>query len=104
VPEWLGGQQSAQAAPVEHVRSLVAAFASREDAEAWYVLAEAFERLCGEYSPRETARALRDLGFLRCDPGRLTAKGPKRLFPSRPNLFCILKGIAAPSTQGGGHA
>jgi hypothetical protein len=89
-PEWLASAEPAPA-PVEHVRAQVAAHAAKEDAQAWYVLPEAFERLCGAYSARETARALRDLGYLQSDPGRLTAKAPARLFPKRPNLFVVLK-------------
>lgn len=98
VPAWLGGQTPAPAAPLEHVRGQVALYASKEDSAAWYLLPEAFERLCGEYSPRETARTLRDMGFLRSDPGRLTAKAPRRLFPSRPNLFVVLKSLTTENT------
>ena len=99
VPSWLSQAGVPQPAPIGHVRAQVALYATLEDREAWYLLPEAFERLCGEYSARETARTLRDLGFLRSDPGRLTAKAPGRLFPKRPNLFVVLKTLA--DEQGG---
>lgn len=91
-PEWLASAET-PAAPLEHVRAQVAVHAAKEDAQAWYVLPEAWERLCGAYSSRETARVLRDLGYLQSDPGRLTAKAPSRLFPKRPNLFMVLKSL-----------
>jgi hypothetical protein len=101
VPAWISQPGVPQPAPIEHVRAQVALYATLEDREAWYLLPDAFERLCGEYSARETARMLRDLGFLRSDPGRLTAKAPRRLFPARPNLFVVLKSLM--SEKGESH-
>ena len=98
VPAWINQPGSAPPAPIEHVRASVALYATLDDRAAWYVLPDAFERLCGEYSARETARMLRDLGFLRSDPGRLTAKAPRRLFPTRPNLFVVLKSLLSEHT------
>lgn len=96
VPEWLAHEAPAKPAPIEHVRAQVAAYASTETNQAWYLLPEAFERLCGQYSPRETARMLRDLGLLESDPGRLTHKAPSRLFAGRrPNVFAILKTLSS---------
>jgi hypothetical protein len=101
VPAWVNQSGATPPAPIGHVRAAVALYATQEDKTAWYVLPDAFGRLCGEFSARETARMLRDLGFLRSDLGRLTAKAPRRLFPARPNLFVVLKSLN--NETGGSH-
>ena len=80
------------------MRERVTICAEAEDGDLWYLSREQFEALCEGYDLRATAQALRELGLLRHNPGRLTWRAPKRMFGgNRPQVFAILKELGAES-------
>lgn len=88
------GKSGPEPAPLGFIAERVSANASGEDQWSWYFRKEAFARLCGKYDPTATARRLKQVGYLRCESGRLTYKAPSRLFAERPNVYAVLKAIA----------
>jgi phage anti-repressor protein len=88
------------AAPLPFIEGRLAQYATAENENAWYFDRKDWERLCNGYDMLQTAKWLRDLGYLNADNDRLTGKGPRMLFKGhRPNVFVVLKKLVAESRE-----
>lgn len=80
-------------APLPVLRERVADCATKTTEHAWLFLRADFEKLCADYDPLETARALRDLGYLQTEHGKLVQKAPRNVLPGRPNVYTVSRSM-----------
>jgi prophage antirepressor-like protein len=81
-------------APFELLQQEVPIQAEVQDERYYYFRRPAFEKLCGDYDPTDTARMLRDRQLLKYQRNSLTWRAGKGLFgSSRPLVYAIKKSI-----------